>query len=218
MNKNLIIITLIIVLLCSIFILSSQESIQIEDEVNEQENQYYIKGTIYDIDNGRILVAEGLASERYTGNFEDLEGQAVWFSIGNETEIKYNNEIQSFDNLEIGMQVEVFTSGGMDQSYPEQGSADSIIIENYPEKKCYIGGCSGEICSDQTDIVSTCELLPGMECLKKGSSCKLINNECTWVLSQNAAQCFIQVENKYGEEVRNSRIGYLFDKARQLIK
>ena len=167
MNKNLIIITLIIVLLCSIFILSSQESIQIEDEVNEQENQYYIKGTIYSIDDERILVAEGLASEKYTGNFEELEGRAVWFSVGDETEIKYNNEIQSFDNLEIGMQVEVFTSGGMDQSYPEQGSADSVIIENHPEKKCYIGGCSGEICSEQADIASTCEILPGMECLKK---------------------------------------------------
>lgn len=212
MNKNLIIITLIIVLLCGIFILSSQESKQVDNEIDEQENQYHIKGTIYNIDNGRILVGEELASEGYTGNFEDIEGQAVWFSIGDETEIKYNNETQSFDNLEIGMQVEVFTSN------PEQGSADSVIIENHPEKKCYIGGCSGEICSDQTDIVSTCEILPGMECLKKGTSCKPINNECTWVLSQNAAQCFIQVENKYGEEVRNSRIGYLFDKARQLIK
>lgn len=212
MNKNLIITTLIIVLLCGIFILSSQESKQADNEINEQKNQYHIKGTIYNIDNGRILVGEELASEGYTGNFEDIEGQAVWFSIGDETEIKYNNETQSFDNLEIGMQVEVFTSN------PEQGSADSVIIENHPEKKCYIGGCSGEICSDQTDIVSTCEILPGMECLKKGTSCKPINNECTWVLSQNAAQCFIQVENKYGEEVRNSRIGYLFDKARQLIK
>ena len=212
MNKNLIITTLIIVLLCGIFILSSQESKQVDNEIDEQENQYHIKGTIYNIDNGKILVGEGLASERYTGNFEDIEGQAVWFSIGDETEIKYNNETQSFDNLEIGMQVEVFTSN------PEQGSADSIIIENHPEKKCYIGGCSGEICSDQADIASTCELLPGMECLKKGTSCKPINNECTWVLSQNAAQCFIQVENKYGEEVRNSRIGYLFDKARQMIK
>lgn len=212
MNKNLIITTLIIVLLCGIFILSSQESKQVDNEIDEQKNQYHIKGTIYNIDNGRILVGEELASEGYTGNFEDIEGQAVWFSIGDETEIKYNNETQSFDNLEIGMQVEVFTSN------PEQGSADSVIIENHPEKKCYIGGCSGEICSDQTDIVSTCEILPGMECLKKGTSCKPINNECTWVLSQNAAQCFIQVENKYGEEVRNSRIGYLFDKARQLIK
>ncbi len=212
MNKNLIIITLIVVLLCGIFILSSQESKQADNEINEQKNQYHIKGTIYNIDNGRILVGEELASEGYTGNFEDIEGQAVWFSIGDETEIKYNNETQSFDNLEIGMQVEVFTSN------PEQGSADSVIIENHPEKKCYIGGCSGEICSDQTDIVSTCEILPGMECLKKGTSCKPINNECTWVLSQDAAQCFIQVENKYGEEVRNSRIGYLFDKARQLIK
>ena len=218
MNKNLIIITLITVLLCSIFILSFQESGQIGDEIDEQENQYYIKGTIYSIDNKRILVAEGLASERYTGSFEDLEGRAVWFSIGDETEIKYNNKTQSFNNLEIGMQVKVFTSGAMAQSYPEQGSADSVIIENYPEKECYIGGCSGEICSDQADVISTCELISGMECLKKGSSCELINNECTWVLSQNAAQCFIQVENKYGEEVRNSRIGYLFEKARQLIK
>ena len=212
MNKNLIITTLIIVLLCGIFILSSQESKQVDNEIDEQENQYHIKGTIYNIDNGRILVGEELASEGYTGNFEDIEGQAVWFSIGDETEIKYNNETQSFDNLEIGMQVEVFTSN------QEQGSANSVIIENHPEKKCYIGGCSGEICSDQTDIVSTCEILPGMECLKKGTSCKPINNECTWVLSQDAAQCFIQVENKYGEEVRNSRIGYLFDKARQMIK
>jgi hypothetical protein len=109
MNKNLIIITLIVVLLCGIFILSSQESKQADNEINEQKNQYHIKGTIYNIDNGRILVGEELASEGYTGNFEDIEGQAVWFSIGDETEIKYNNETQSFDNLEIGMQSKYYS-------------------------------------------------------------------------------------------------------------
>lgn len=218
MNKNIIIITLIIIFLCGIFILTFKEPNQINNEIDEQENQYYIKGTIYGIEGKRILIAEGLTSERYTGDFEDLEGRAVWFTINEQTEVKYKSTSQSFDSLEIGMNVKVLTSGPMLESYPEQGSADIVIIEKYPEKKCYIGGCGGEICSDQSDIASTCELLPGMECLKKGSSCKLVNNECAWVLSQSAAQCFIQVENTYGEEVRNSRIGYLFDKARQMIK
>ncbi len=85
-------------------------------------------------------------------------------------------------------------------------------------KECYIGGCSGELCTDDPEAISTCELLSGMECLGEGMVCEFVQGECAWTLSQEAAQCFMNVEQEYGGLVRESRIGYLFDKAEELLK
>ncbi len=82
-----------------------------------------------------------------------------------------------------------------------------------PAFKCYQGGCSGEICSSQREVISTCELIPGMECLRVGASCQFVDGDCRWVLSYESARCFLQVKEEYGEEVTQSRIGYLFQKA-----
>lgn len=77
-------------------------------------------------------------------------------------------------------------------------------------KECFAGGCSGELCTDDAETISTCEILPGMECLKKEMSCKLLKDECTWVLSEKAANCFLDIKEELGEKVFESRIGYLF--------
>ncbi len=86
------------------------------------------------------------------------------------------------------------------------------------EIDCFVGGCSGELCTDNPEAISTCELLPGMECLKEGMTCESVKGECTWVLSEKAAQCFLTVKNQYGEGVMQSRIGNLFLKAEEVLK
>ncbi len=63
---------------------------------------------------------------------------------------------------------------------------------------------------------STCEYLLGATCLKQ-ASCELVDGECGWVLSLAAAECFMAVEQEYGEGVRESRIGYLFEKAEEVL-
>lgn len=89
--------------------------------------------------------------------------------------------------------------------------------EEEPVKECFIAGCSGELCTDDPEAVTTCELLPGMECLAEEMSCQLVEGECSWVLSRKAAECFLAVKEQQGEQVTESRIGYLFNKVEDFL-
>ncbi|GEM_PF-6365535 len=79
------------------------------------------------------------------------------------------------------------------------------------EDRCVVSGCSSELCETET-MESTCEHLPGAECLRQ-ADCRLVEEECNWVLSEEAARCFMEVEDEWGPGARDSRIGYLFEKA-----
>ena len=81
-------------------------------------------------------------------------------------------------------------------------------------KKCKASGCSGEICSTE-EVVSTCEFLPGMECIDL-AGCGMVDGECGWTLNEEAANCFIEVleENLEADE---TRIGHFFEKAEKVI-
>ncbi len=221
-------------------------------EVNEYNgveiingSQKYITGTIYDMTDGRVLVAEGINNRNDLSSPDNFIGNAGWFTITEKTQK---------DELQIGLVVEVWVSGPVLESYPVQAAADRIIVITNddredsggslitsargratiqpitptdpsnspgnstaptPTVKCYQGGCSGEICSSQEEVISTCELIPGMECLKVGASCQLVAGDCRWVLNEESARCFLQVKEQYGEEVTQSRIGYLFQKAEE---
>lgn len=43
---------------------------------------------------------------------------------------------------------------------------------------CYTGGCSGEVCSAATDVITTCEVLPVS--LPQGTSCGCVQGQCIW--------------------------------------
>jgi hypothetical protein len=211
MNKAIVVILAAVVLLAAGFFLFFYEA---------DMGVPNFTGKIYDIDNGRILVAEGVKNYEYTGNIEDLEGEAVWITVDGKTEIigLDGKEKLNFEVLRIGDSVEIWTVGPFLETYPAQGTASRIgLTDDFEEKEiqaqCFSAGCSGELCTDDPMAASTCELLPGMECLGEGMSCQLIDEECTWVLSESSAQCFLDVLEEAGEEVMNTRIGYLFEKA-----
>ena len=82
-------------------------------------------------------------------------------------------------------------------------------------KECVVSGCSGELCGEET-MESTCEALPGAECLNY-ASCEFVTDECGWVLSQEAAECFMRVEDEQGPGVRDTRIGSLFERAEEAL-
>lgn len=98
----------------------------------------------------------------------------------------------------------------------EQGTENGengLVIE-----ECFVGGCSGELCTNDPEAASTCELLAGMECIGIGGmSCGAAEGECRWVLDQESAECFMAVETEHGPEVRETRIGHLFDKAEEVL-
>lgn len=185
-------------------------------DTNNQEiiEDSFVVGEIYDISDDRVLIAE------QRNEFGEFFGAAGWFRITEETEI-LNQKMEKidFNELSLGLKVEAWSDGMILESYPVQTSAKRIVVKDeiIAIKECYIGGCSGEICSDDSMAISTCELLPGMECLVEEMSCELINSECSWVLSRDSALCLMAVEEEHGSEVRDSRVGYLFEKAEEFL-
>lgn len=55
--------------------------------------------------------------------------------------------------------------------------------------KCYVGGCSGQICSDQPDAVSTCEYRAEYACYKQATCERQSNGQCGWTQTTALASC-----------------------------
>ncbi len=197
-----------------------RKELEIKEEGRLTEDPY-IMGEIHSISENRILVAEESRGKEYTGDINELKGNAIWVTIKEETQLldSGKNSLELKD-LEIGMEVEVWVKGFILESYPARATGFKILVleRNKLSKSCFVGGCSGELCTEDPEAISTCEFLLGMECLGEEMSCESINGRCTWVLSQKAAQCFLQVESQYGRKVRETRIGHLFEKADEVNK
>ncbi len=178
----------------------------------EITKESYIVGQIHDISDNRVLIAEHSQGKNYIGRIEDLQGNAIWLNLEDAKIFTETGEKIDFQELSIGLKVEAWVKGLILESYPAQGTGSQVIVL---KESCFAGGCSGELCTNDPEAMSTCELLPGMECLGESMSCELVNNECTWVLSLKAVECLLEVEKNYGPEVKNTRIGYLFEKANQ---
>ncbi len=59
--------------------------------------------------------------------------------------------------------------------------------------KCYIGGCSAQICSDQPDMASTCEYREQYACYKQNSTCeRQSNGACGWTQTPALKACILR--------------------------
>ncbi len=253
MKKVLLIIAIIVIIIIGVvyFYDSGRGRMTIGEELGEP----YVVGSIYDITENRVLIAEGWDEDDDIGIF--VTGNAIWLTIDEETKIMDNEgRFMMFEDLEVGKNVRAWTTGMILESYPAQGTAFVIMIESGDDDEvarddevteedededenekedvdnddisdnkndkvdmaCYIGGCSGELCTDDPEAMSTCEVLPGMECITMGMRCEAVDGECAWVMSQTAAECFMEVEEEDGVEVRDTRIGYLFEKAEKFLE
>lgn len=65
------------------------------------------------------------------------------------------------------------------------------IGEDTASGGCYVGGCSGQICSDSKDVVSTCEYLPKYVCFKEAKCEKQENGICGWTQTAELKACLI---------------------------
>ncbi|MEO5635096.1 MAG: hypothetical protein ABIS26_00035 [Candidatus Paceibacterota bacterium] len=54
---------------------------------------------------------------------------------------------------------------------------------------CYVGGCSGEICSDQKDIVSNCIYKEEFACYKTAKCERQSTGKCGWTSTQALNSC-----------------------------
>ncbi len=61
---------------------------------------------------------------------------------------------------------------------------------HHSPKPCIIGGCNGEICTDQQDVVSSCLWYPSYACYGQYSTCeRQANGECDWTPTDALQEC-----------------------------
>lgn len=213
MKKNFIFISLTIIVLVILGIwyinnkdVFSPQALTFISEVNYIcDDSKTIKASFYE---GKYIPVEPGEPPIPTGSVEIILSDGKSFNLPqtiSASGVRYANNDESL----------IFWSKG-DSAFilenNEETYANCITAQN-----CYVGGCSGELCTNDLEAVSTCEFIVGMECLDMEMSCELIDNECTWVLSKEAAECFIRIKEDQGDQVFETRIGHFFEKAEELL-
>jgi hypothetical protein len=56
-------------------------------------------------------------------------------------------------------------------------------------KACYVGGCSGQICSDRQDVISTCEWRESYACYADAVCERQASGGCGWTMDADLRSC-----------------------------
>jgi eight-cysteine-cluster-containing protein len=78
---------------------------------------------------------------------------------------------------------------------PESYKSTFTITKNpvvSTAEKCYVGGCSGQVCSDQEGIASTCEYREVYSCYKTAKCERQSNGQCGWTETAALKTCIQQ--------------------------
>ena len=61
-----------------------------------------------------------------------------------------------------------------------------------PLGKCYIGGCSSQLCTDQPDAVSSCIYNESYACFKTATCKRQVNGACGWTQTPELNACLVR--------------------------
>lgn len=62
-------------------------------------------------------------------------------------------------------------------------------IASQPAGDCFVGGCSGQICSDQEGVISTCEFRPEYACYHDATCERQASGQCGWTQTSELQAC-----------------------------
>ncbi len=85
----------------------------------------------------------------------------------------------------------------------------TIIVSPKPSTavaKCYIGGCSAEVCSDQKDVASNCIYKEEFMCYKTAKCERQVTGQCGWTQTAQLAMC---LKNASADPTSRIAGGYL---------
>jgi hypothetical protein len=63
-----------------------------------------------------------------------------------------------------------------------------------PVANCYVGGCSGQICSDQEGMVSTCEFRQEYACYQTAKCERQSSGQCGWTITPELSMCLSEAQ------------------------
>jgi len=66
---------------------------------------------------------------------------------------------------------------------------ESVVVENPTAGECFIGGCSSQVCSDDFEVITTCEWLEEYVCYQSVSCEHQIDGECGWTETVELLMC-----------------------------
>jgi hypothetical protein len=77
--------------------------------------------------------------------------------------------------------------------------AEEVRSENNLDKnnQCFVGGCSGQICSNDPYVVSTCEWRPEYACYKNAKCEIQKDGNCGWTITPEIEECLQKIQNVY---------------------
>ena len=55
--------------------------------------------------------------------------------------------------------------------------------------ECFVGGCSGQVCSDREGIISTCEWRPEYACYQDATCERQATGQCGWTETTELQAC-----------------------------
>ncbi|MDZ7726063.1 MAG: Gmad2 immunoglobulin-like domain-containing protein [Candidatus Campbellbacteria bacterium] len=62
------------------------------------------------------------------------------------------------------------------------------------DSTCYVGGCSGQICSDDPNVVTSCEWRPEYACYDSAICERQADGECGWTETEEFDQCIAEID------------------------
>jgi len=65
-----------------------------------------------------------------------------------------------------------------------------------PDHGCFVGGCSGEVCSEDPDAVSTCIYRPEYQCYQNATCERQTNDTCGWTQTDTLKKCLMNPETE----------------------
>ena len=137
-----------LIILISILLMFGVLGCSTEDNGLDQEPAAEpISGTVYSIENGRILVVSGLDDVNVPRDEWFEQGKrAVYFAVDDDTVAELDGEQVDTGLIARGQKVDVYHEGFLAESYPEQGKALKVVItdaeaaaEAYTDSGRYIG-------------------------------------------------------------------------------
>lgn len=61
--------------------------------------------------------------------------------------------------------------------------------------RCYVGGCSGQVCSSNPNAISTCEYKEEYKCFAYAKCEKQTNGQCGWTSTPEQKQCLANINS-----------------------
>lgn len=55
--------------------------------------------------------------------------------------------------------------------------------------RCFVGGCSSQVCSDRANVVTTCDYRPQYACYRTAKCERQTNGQCGWTMTTALQQC-----------------------------